>query len=523
MLVKFAKKQKDDRLYAKAFKALLQVERYADAVALTEDWKKATKKDIEHFYVWALMMNSDIDLALNEINKLVQKLDDSDDEQAQNKVFLPYVKLFLSHWYGEQTLNMFARLYEDYPDNKLIGITYAELLRWNDKIDEAVAILEKQRFNMPRNIELVQKQSDFYRYAVRIEDADQVWADFMADYPNEPVFRLIYARYLFDRYDYKGALREAEKINDKQLKADIYSLRALALMHLGRFDDVQALFDKHFVGTDDEERMRYVLGEAANQLKQKPAYALAKKLLEPLVVFEQDSKGKEDEKEKESIWTLPAGFQIARAIYGTEGIKAGDAWLKKFEKIIEVTSDIILHEQANALQDAGFKDIAYQRLSKFLKANPNHELIRYGHSLVAVEIGLETVAIEDLRMLHAVSPDDMNVQNALGYTMLDNEKDIADGTVLIKKALFSDPASPAIVDSMGWALYRQGKFDQAMPFFRYAYGNFVDGEVTGHYIKGLYKQGQIDKAKKLYQLESQNAKNLKKLNRNVKDILSELE
>lgn len=75
---------------------------------------------------------------------------------------------------------------------------------------------------------------------------------------------------------------------------------------------------------------------------------------------------------------------------------------------------------------------------------------------------------------------------------------------------------------MGWVHFRQGQFEQALPYFRFAYANYLDGEIIGHYILALYRAGKPDVAKRLYQLEINYPPNVKKINRHVKDILPEL-
>lgn len=513
-LVKFAKAQKDDKLYAKAFKALLQTERYADAVELTADWQKQSSLDINQFYVLSLALNHDIDLAINDIDTAIEKkIPDSDNSSATERLLFPYIQLLLSHWYKPEVTALLARLYEQYPDSELVSSTYAQQLRWQGDIEGAIAIIDKRRFDDQRNIELVQQKSDIYRYAVQLEAAEKVWTDLLADYPNEPLFRFAYARFLFDKYDFSGAIKQLSTLKSGELDNSGELLKIMALIHQEKYNDAEAAFETHFANSEEQARVRYSMAE---QLLQQKNYALAKKYLEPLVDFTADNDGE---------WALPAALQIAWVLYAiaeANDLSAGDAWFDQLAAHFHLNPEEKLRENANALDKAGHENVAYDRLNAFLAENPNHEEIRYTRGLIGADMQLNARAIEDLKVIHAASPDNIDVQNALGYTLLGQDKTLDEGAQLVQKALFSKPSSPAVVDSMGWVKYRRGQFDAALPYLRYAYGNYLDGEIIGHYIMALYQAGKPELAKKLYQLEIQYSPNVKKINRHVEDILAKL-
>ena len=61
-----------------------------------------------------------------------------------------------------------------------------------------------------------------------------------------------------------------------------------------------------------------------------------------------------------------------------------------------------------------------------------------------------------------IDPDNVWVYNNLGYLYIDREIDLEEGLKLIKKALSLAPGNPHIVDSLGWAYYKKGMFDEAL-------------------------------------------------------------
>ena len=92
--------------------------------------------------------------------------------------------------------------------------------------------------------------------------------------------------------------------------------------------------------------------------------------------------------------------------------------------------------------------------------------------------------------------------NALGYTMLISRQsgisDTDEAFKLIQTAYNLDPESPAINDSMGWAYYRKGDAQTALPYLQYAFGRYPDSEVAAHLGEVLWQLGQKEEAKKVW-------------------------
>lgn len=71
------------------------------------------------------------------------------------------------------------------------------------------------------------------------------------------------------------------------------------------------------------------------------------------------------------------------------------------------------------------------------------------------------LAEADLKKSLQLSPDQPMVLNYLGYTWIDQSRNLKEGLALIEKAVRQKPDDGYIVDSLGWAYYRLGKFQDA--------------------------------------------------------------
>lgn len=74
----------------------------------------------------------------------------------------------------------------------------------------------------------------------------------------------------------------------------------------------------------------------------------------------------------------------------------------------------------------------------------------------------------DLKKALALAPDQPLVLNYLGYSWIDQGRNMKEGMKLIEKAVQLKPDDGYIVDSLGWAHYKQGNFKDAVKFLERA-------------------------------------------------------
>ncbi len=70
-------------------------------------------------------------------------------------------------------------------------------------------------------------------------------------------------------------------------------------------------------------------------------------------------------------------------------------------------------------------------------------------------------AAAEFRAVLALQPENSHAMNYLGYMWADNGENLEQALELIRRAVDLDPNNGAFVDSLGWALFRLGEFEQA--------------------------------------------------------------
>ncbi|NIQ26670.1 MAG: tetratricopeptide repeat protein, partial [Gammaproteobacteria bacterium] len=103
-------------------------------------------------------------------------------------------------------------------------------------------------------------------------------------------------------------------------------------------------------------------------------------------------------------------------------------------------------------------------------------------------------AIEQYRAAAKRWPDSAMSLNALGYTLADRTDRYREAEKLIRKALKYDPDSPAIIDSLGWVLFKQGQYEPALVELQRAYEQLDDHEVAAHIVEVLVALDRHDEA-----------------------------
>jgi tetratricopeptide (TPR) repeat protein len=96
-----------------------------------------------------------------------------------------------------------------------------------------------------------------------------------------------------------------------------------------------------------------------------------------------------------------------------------------------------------------------------------------------------------LRRMIERDPLDGNALNYLGYMLADRTDRHAEAVDLIERALKGEPDNPAYLDSLGWALFKQGKVDAAAePLARAAAAVPANSVIQDHYGDLLARQGR---------------------------------
>ena len=152
---------------------------------------------------------------------------------------------------------------------------------------------------------------------------------------------------------------------------------------------------------------------------------------------------------------------------------------------------------AFVMREAGRDGQALAAYDRALRYQPQSRPLRMQRAHLLVELKQHRRAIREMEDLVADYPRDPEALNALGYTLADRGLRLEEARGHISRALELDPDSPAIVDSMGWVLYRLGRKEEARGLLEQALERLPHPEVAAHLCEVLYELGQVEKAEEL--------------------------
>jgi tetratricopeptide (TPR) repeat protein len=102
----------------------------------------------------------------------------------------------------------------------------------------------------------------------------------------------------------------------------------------------------------------------------------------------------------------------------------------------------------------------------------------------------------DLKKALAFVPDQPLVLNYLGYSWVDQGRNLKEGMALIEKAVALKPDDGYIVDSLGWAHYRQGNYKEAVRYLERAVELKPDDPVLNDHLgDALWRVGREREAR----------------------------
>jgi tetratricopeptide (TPR) repeat protein len=307
-----------------------------------------------------------------------------------------------------------------------------------------------------------------------------------APYATEPYTLLAEARLSLGRVDAAiDALEMAAELNPRHYLAlgELYEKQ-------NRWSDAASAY---------ERALSTARGPASRDLRLRYATAL-------LNVGNEDSAGKSRDVLKDFLVTAP---QDARGLFllSTANLRLGD--LKGAEEVarkllgLDPTSIPALHALSAALV-AGrdyravvdlltplSKDVSSRAKGRESDAALLLAQLAHAHT----ELGQHEQAIAVLTTAVANDPTSAPALNSLGYTLADRGERLPEAIAYIERALKVEPDNPSYIDSLGWALFKQGRVEEAEPHLQKAATALPEQSVIqDHYGDVLARRGKVQEA-----------------------------
>jgi tetratricopeptide (TPR) repeat protein len=192
---------------------------------------------------------------------------------------------------------------------------------------------------------------------------------------------------------------------------------------------------------------------------------------------------------------------LLRATVILQGHGAAEAAAEVLDQLIQdepTRAPEILIARARMYADSGDVPGAVAVLERSIMEYPDSVDLRYALASTYEEEGRVSVALHELTALEKARPDDPAAMNALGYTLADHFRELRRARKLIEGAHSAAPKNAAILDSLGWVLFRQGHAADAEPYLREAYADDRGSDIAAHLGEVLWQLGKPAEAQAIW-------------------------
>lgn len=191
---------------------------------------------------------------------------------------------------------------------------------------------------------------------------------------------------------------------------------------------------------------------------------------------------------------LRAAINIDEAGDTEAALKELDTLAKAQPSAIDalVTMGEVLHRRQRFAEAAS----AYERaLARIAQPEFRHWSLFYARGIAFERSKQWPKAEADFRKALELRPDQPDVLNYLGYSLVDQGRSLGEARRMVEKAVELRPNDGAIVDSLGWALYRLGEFQRAVTVLERAIElKPEDPTINDHLGDAYWQVGRIAEA-----------------------------
>ncbi|MGE5194162.1 MAG: tetratricopeptide repeat protein, partial [Deltaproteobacteria bacterium] len=169
-------------------------------------------------------------------------------------------------------------------------------------------------------------------------------------------------------------------------------------------------------------------------------------------------------------------FMTTQALELSGDTKAALEAIAKAQEIMP-NNPLLRYQEGWVYYHARQFDEAVSRMEKLIADFPEpqvRKIIRraqYSLSNMHVLKGDIRKGEEILEEIYKEDPEDTSVNNDLGYLYADQGKNLDQAESMIRKALSAEPENGAYLDSLGWVLFKRGKYEDALPYLEKAVKN----------------------------------------------------
>ncbi len=479
-----ARQSQDPRIAERALKISVYAKKPQMALEAARRWVELAPENLEarqSLAVLALRTGNQQE-ALEQFAYLLER----HDGEAGGDPYRSLLSLLAREPEQERALDMMAELVALRPQDAEAHFAYARLAVHAKKLPLAEQEIERCLELRPDWTKALILQAQINLEQGRGALARQDLYAALQRKPDDADLRLAYARLLVDLDDFAGARAEYRTLLETQPDNGqvVYSLALLAL-EANQLDEARVFFEKLVELDFQTQQAYYYLGAIAEEQGDRSRALDWYQKVEP-----------------GDHW-IEVQIRIARLEVQADDIETARERLRKLRLAHPSQAQRLFLVEGELLTQLGRHEEAYELYSRYLETQPDDAEILYARALTAESLDRLDVAERDFRRVLQQDPNNARTLNALGYTLADRTDRYEEALVYVQKAFNQTPDDPAVIDSMGWVLYRLGRLEEAREHLQKAFDMTGDGEIGAHLGEVMWMMGDREAARAVWNKASQ--------------------
>ncbi len=380
----------------------------------------------------------------------------------------------------EQLIDGYLTLLEEYPEHQELLIGTGLLMQQQGNLEPALDYASRALEGDPESVPATILKATLLNQLERDDEALQTIVAGLEDNPESVRLRLQYAR-LLTQHDLALAQEQFEVlVRQEPGDPDLRLSLGIVALERGDTETAESSFESLLDSGAHASTANYYLGQLAEKQGRDEEALLYYLQVEPGSDF------------------LQATLNILDLLIDTDQLEAANDHMNRLRnRFPDRAADLYLL-QARTLIQKDQDQAAEALLGDALEAHPTHSDLLYTRAMLYDQQGRTEATERDLRTVLKYDPHNATALNALGYILTDTTDRHEEAYELIRQALALSPEEPAIMDSMGWVLYKLGRPEEALTYLQDAMDAYPDQEIAAHLGEVLWELGRKDEARQVW-------------------------
>jgi tetratricopeptide (TPR) repeat protein len=374
-------------------------------------------------------------------------------------------------------LERFDQTLAKYPKNSPLLLGKSLLLHLLGNDDEAMRWCDKAIAADPANSGAYLLMASFLETKGERKQAADILYQRLQHEPYDPRVHLQYAR-LLAAYDLPAAEKEFKRLVDRNpFDGDLLLALAITCKEAGDKVNARAFLEQLLFIQKHQSTAYFFLGQIS-EADGDTARAMEQ--------YRRVSDG------DDYFYAMAAFCQLA--IRNNDFSQCQQHFDEERVRLPSVAARLYLMEAA-FLEDQKHLDQSLAMLNHALTLYPRDLDLLYSRSMVQDQQGHLADSEADLHRILSIDQNNANALNALGYVLATKTDRLTEAYGYISRALALEPDNAAIIDSMGWVLYRLHRNDEALTCLNKAMSLYPNHEIAAHLGEVFWVTGKQEQAR----------------------------